>query len=299
LTYTLTEITTGKAASTGASGRVNVPPGLYRIAVRQRSREWQRTVAIRKSQRLEIPVHPGVLIIERAAQTANENSGATGTVDLYRIDSVGRESLLEQRHLANTPIRLMMGEGQFKVVGRSNGVAVEHRVTLPLGETKTLTLRFDQPTQTRHAVITLEFPFPTITTTGGFIRPDVELLRNGRTIRQLSEGDNTLQLEPGQYQIAIASRPPHRLPLTVNPNNGPFTATVEVTPGWFEVDPGRSGTFVLFDGQGRTIAQFKGERAAHSLPDGAYRLEFSGQDETDAHADFDISQGRLTQIVLQ
>ncbi len=292
LRFTLSDVASGRIVRSGTLGPVNVAPGTYRIALRHGNQEWKRTVRIQQSQRLEIPVNPGILIIEPA------EADTPATVDLFRIDSAGRETQLGQVRLASTSTRLVLGTGQFKIVGRSQGRTLEHRMELSLGETKTIALHLDRPPQVRRAVITLQFPMPTIRA-GGFIRPDVTLHQNGRTIRQLFEGDNTLELAPGRYDIAIASRRPHMLPLTVKPNDGQFAATVEVTPGWFEADPGHRGTFVLFDGKGNTIAQFEGARAAHSLPDGAYRLEFSGSNGKKSRADFDISQGRLTEILLR
>ncbi|MCA8927404.1 MAG: hypothetical protein KDC18_04990 [Alphaproteobacteria bacterium] len=298
LTYTVTDATTGAEVASGAIGPVEVEPGRYQITIHQGRHAWERTLDVRRSQRVEIPVAPGRVEVEARDSATDQPLRPPVTLQVFRLQSGRPDQPLGDTVLTGARQILALGDGLFKLVGTAHAQTVEQTVELALGDRKAATLHFNGLPQRREGDIRVVMHEPTIDT-GRYLPPLIELSRNGRPVRALRPGANPVDLAPGSYEVVIGSRPPHTLPLTVGRTGDRFQATVEITPGWFDARAGQSGVFVLYDPLGNAIAQFRGDRVAQSLADGRYRLEFKGGDQSRSEAEFDISTGHYTPVTLR
>jgi hypothetical protein len=206
----------------------------------------------------------------------------------------------EQVHagtFAQNPERFVLGEGLFRIAASAGGSPKSDTVTAAIGSDREIELWFDGRAANRLVDIQVVVHRPSLLA-NAFQPPQIELRGAKISGRYLRAGANPLNLPPGDYEVVVASRQPHRLPFSLSDNGSQFAATVEVVPGWFEADAGRNGHFVLFDASGKALAQFDGAKVSHSLPDGSYRLELKDPGGSSLSGQFERSLGRMQDVRL-
>jgi hypothetical protein len=90
-----------------------------------------------------------------------------------------------------------------------------------------------------------------------------------------------------------------RLPLLVGAGTGELTLRIEAAPGWIEAAAATPGIFVLYDAAGTALGQFRRTaRVLQSLPEGSYKIGFTGPSGQETVEDFAIVLGQSARIAF-
>lgn len=263
----------------GVPGTIRARPGEYVLSVAVAGQTpRQKRLSIGPVTVEDVPVDPATIRFD--LREAGAPVGQQATVVFARKGNP--RPLAAPSTLADGQT-LRFGSGDYDITARlPDGRQAHTAVTAVLGGTSLAVLDFgsarapapvaagrDVRFDIRTHVPTLAAAVQAAGLAADF-SPAVELPGHG----VLAPGGATVRLPDGRHAVRIGGMPGLSFDLGAASGSGPVKVTVELVPGWFVAWRRNPGTMRLSDAAGTVIGHFDADRVEHSLPDGAYVLEW-------------------------